>query len=81
MTLPNIAEFNVTTGASVTRAMTQAEFDAGKPYPLWLIGTDAKGFSFYKPPVAYPTDGKNYRWDEATWNATAAPSKTGWVLT
>jgi hypothetical protein len=31
-----------------------------QPYPSWELDEDAK----WQPPVAYPTDGKTYLWDE-----------------
>jgi hypothetical protein len=34
-----------------------------KPYPSWLLNTTA---GLWDPPVPYPTDGKQYVWDEAT---------------
>ena len=43
-------------------------FYAPQPYPSWVISAPAWQ---WKPPVAYPNDGKVYYWDEAT---------TSWVL-
>ncbi len=34
-----------------------------KPYPSWLLNTNT---AQWEAPVPYPTDGKNYRWDEPT---------------
>ena len=34
-----------------------------RPYPSWLLNEDS---CLWEPPVAYPTDGKQYAWDEAT---------------
>lgn len=34
-----------------------------KPYPSWLLNEDT---CLWEAPVAYPDDGKVYRWDEAT---------------
>jgi hypothetical protein len=36
-----------------------------KPYPSWILDVNAK----WQPPVAMPTDGKMYSWDEVaqTW--------------
>jgi len=34
-----------------------------KPYPSWTLNESAWT---WEPPVAHPTDGKLYRWDEAT---------------
>jgi len=33
-----------------------------QPYPSWALDDDAN----WQPPVAMPTDGKMYSWDEAT---------------
>lgn len=33
-----------------------------KPFPSWLLNADAQ----WEPPVAMPTDGKMYSWDEDT---------------
>ena len=35
-------------------------FYAPQPYPSWTLDADAK----WQPPVAYPTDGVMYEWDE-----------------
>ena len=32
-----------------------------KPYPSWLLNTTT---GLWDPPVPYPTDGKQYTWDE-----------------
>jgi len=47
-------------------------FYAPKPYPSWTLNKSAWT---WEPPVAYPTDGKLYRWDEATtaWVEITAP--------
>jgi hypothetical protein len=42
-------------------------FAAPQPYASWTLDADAK----WQPPVAMPTDGEMYSWDEAT---------TAWVL-
>lgn len=34
-----------------------------KPFPSWVLDGDTCSWN---APVAYPTDGKNYRWDENT---------------
>lgn len=42
-------------------------FYAPQPFPSWTLDADAK----WQPPVAYPTDGVMYQWDEETtdWKA------------
>jgi hypothetical protein len=43
-----------------------------QPYPSWVLNTNT---AQWEAPVPYPTDGKNYTWDEATqsWVEVAAP--------
>lgn len=45
-------------------------FYAPQPYPSWTLDADAK----WQPPVAYPTDGKMYSWNESTlsWDEVVA---------
>jgi len=38
-------------------------FITPKPYPSWIINEDT---NHWKPPVAYPNDGKTYTWNEET---------------
>ena len=38
-------------------------FYAPQPYPSWILNTST---FLWEAPVPYPTDGKNYVWDEAT---------------
>jgi hypothetical protein len=38
-------------------------FIAPKPFPSWVLNEDT---CLWKAPIAYPTDDKNYYWDEAT---------------
>jgi hypothetical protein len=38
-------------------------FYAPQPYPSWTIGPPTW---VWQPPVSYPNDGKDYKWDEAT---------------
>jgi hypothetical protein len=33
-----------------------------QPYPSWILDDDAQ----WQPPVAMPTDGQRYEWDETT---------------
>ena len=43
-----------------------------KPYPSWLLNTTT---CLWDPPVAYPTDGKNYIWDEDTQSWVEVPDQ------
>ena len=38
-------------------------FIAPKPYPSWLLNTNT---CQWQAPIPYPTDGKNYYWNEET---------------
>ena len=39
-------------------------FIAPKPYPSWVLNSKKQ----WEPPIAYPTDGKLYAWNEETGN-------------
>lgn len=41
-----------------------------QPYPNWTLNETT---CLWEPPVAYPTDGKKYTWNEATQQWTATP--------
>jgi hypothetical protein len=41
-----------------------------KPYPSWLLNTTT---GLWDPPIPYPTDGKNYVWDEDTQSWVEVP--------
>ena len=55
-------------GAGFHYDPTNDWFYAPQPFPSWTLDEDAK----WQPPVAYPTDGLVYVWDEETtdWKAT-----------
>ena len=38
-------------------------FISPSPFPSWVLNEDD---CIWEPPVSYPTDGKDYRWNEAT---------------
>ena len=42
---------------------TLDSFIPPKPYPSWLLNTTT---CIWQAPIPYPTDGKDYYWDEAT---------------
>lgn len=50
-------------GIGFTYDSTNDVFYPPQPYPSWIL--DKTVWIWYAP-VAYPTDGKIYRWDEAT---------------
>ena len=47
-------------------------FYAPQPYPSWTLNEDS---GVWEPPVAYPTDGEMYNWNEETqsWDAVETP--------
>ena len=47
---------------------TRDAFIPPKPFNSWLLNEDT---CLWEPPVAYPTDGQAYTWDEPT---------TSWIL-
>ena len=55
-------------GIGFTYDAIRDAFIPPKPFPSWVLNEDT---CLWDAPVAYPTDGKNYVWDEAT---------TAWVL-
>jgi hypothetical protein len=50
-------------GIGMTYDPMRDAFIAPQPYPSWVLNEDTCG---WEAPVAYPTDGKFYTWDEAT---------------
>jgi len=52
-------------GIGYTYDATNDVFYAPQPYPSWIINNTTW---LWEAPVAMPTDGKVYNWDEATQN-------------
>lgn len=52
-------------GIGYTYDRTRDAFIPPKPFASWLLNEET---CLWDAPVAYPTDGKIYRWDEATTN-------------
>ena len=52
-------------GLGYTYDRTRNAFIPPKPFASWTLNEDS---CLWEPPVAYPTDGKMYRWDEDTTN-------------
>jgi hypothetical protein len=50
-------------GVGYTYDSTLDAFYAPKPYASWSLDTET---CLWNAPVAYPTDGKEYEWNEAT---------------
>ena len=38
-------------------------FSESQPFPSWTLNSTTY---FWEPPVAYPSDGKDYEWDESS---------------
>tara|TARA_R110000803_G_scaffold105544_1_gene173774 strand:+ start:281 stop:658 length:378 start_codon:yes stop_codon:yes gene_type:complete len=62
-------------GVGYTYDSTNDVFYAPKPYASWVLGTNSWTWN---PPIASPTDGKAYFWDE---DAYQADNATGWAET
>ena len=47
-------------------------FYSPQPYASWILNSST---CFWEPPVAYPSDGKNYDWDESStsWKEVTQP--------
>ena len=52
-------------GLGYTYDRTRNAFIPPKPFASWTLNEDS---CLWEPPVALPTDGKMYRWDEETTN-------------
>jgi hypothetical protein len=52
-------------GIGFTYDATNDVFYAPQPFPSWILNNTTW---LWEAPVAYPTDGKAYKWDEATTN-------------
>ena len=52
-------------GLGYTYDRTRNAFIPPKPFASWTLNEDS---CLWEPPVALPTDGKMYRWDEDTTN-------------
>ena len=52
-------------GLGYTYDRTRNAFIPPKPFASWTLNEDS---CLWESPVAYPTDGKMYRWDEDTTN-------------
>ena len=66
----NYAGIGYTLDTTVVQDGVTGVFYAPQPYPSWTLNTQTYE---WQAPVPYPTDGKNYVWDESTlsWVAVA----------
>lgn len=60
-------------GIGFTLDLNRNAFIPQQNFPSWVLDEDT---CLWEPPVRYPTDGKQYRWDEATtsWVEIEVPS-------
>jgi hypothetical protein len=58
--------------SSVTIDGVVGVFYGPQPYPSWILNTSTY---LWEAPVPYPTDGKNYAWDEATQSWVLVPGQ------
>ena len=52
-------------GVGFTYDRVRDAFIPPQPYPSWVLDED---ICLWNAPVAYPEDGKTYKWDESTTN-------------
>jgi hypothetical protein len=58
-------------GIGYTYDRERDAFIPPKPYASWVLNEDT---CLWDAPVAYPDDGKQYQWDEATTNWVEVPA-------
>jgi hypothetical protein len=68
----NYAGVGYTYDSSYTIDGVVGVFYAPQPYPSWILNTST---FLWEAPVPYPTDGKNYYWDEATQSWVLMPGQ------
>ena len=66
----NYAGIGFTLDTTVIQDGVIGVFYAPQPYPSWILDTQTY---YWIAPVPYPTDGKNYIWDESTESWVLAP--------
>ena len=59
-------------GVGYTYDAQRDAFVPPQPFPSWVLNEDT---CLWEPPVAYPTDGQRYQWDEATTSWVAVPTE------
>ena len=67
----NYAGIGYTFDTSYTVGDYVGVFYAPQPYPSWILSTTT---FLWEAPIPYPTDGKNYYWDESTQSWVLIPS-------
>jgi hypothetical protein len=59
-------------GIGYTYDAQRDAFIPPQPFPSWTLNEDT---CLWDAPVAYPTDGERYQWDEATTSWVAVPTE------
>ena len=59
-------------GVDFTYDAAKDEFVAPKPYGSWTLDSN----NDWQPPIAHPTDGNSYYWDETTYQGD---NTKGWI--
>ena len=59
-------------GIGFTYDAQRDAFVPPQPFPSWTLNEDT---CLWDAPVAYPTDGQRYQWDEATTSWVAVPTE------
>lgn len=59
-------------GIGFTYDKPRDAFIPPKPFESWLLD---EGICNWQPPISYPTDDKNYQWDEAVLNWIEVPTE------
>jgi len=67
----NYAGIGYTLDTTVVQNGVTGVFYAPQPYPSWSLNTQTYE---WEAPVPYPTDGKNYVWDESTLSWVLVPT-------
>lgn len=67
----NYAGIGYTLDTTVVQNGVTGVFYAPQPYPSWILSTQTYE---WEAPVPYPTDGKNYVWDESTLSWVLVPT-------
>jgi len=61
-------------GIGYTYDQVKDAFYAPQPFPSWILNNAT---CYWDPPVAYPSDGKDYRWDEIGRNWVTEDNQPG----
>ena len=67
----NYAGIGYTLDTTVVQNGVTGVFYAPQPYPSWILSTQTYE---WEAPVPYPTDGKNYVWNESTLSWVLVPT-------